>query len=70
MTTTKTRADELTKKLTAFDSFADLLNGGFHGKVTGYRPSFTKQNQDTRELADLYDRAQEARGDSRRAFRG
>ena len=70
MATTMTRADELTKKLTAFDTFEDMLRGSHDGTKTSYRPSLTKRNQETRELADLYDAAQEARNDTRRAYRG
>lgn len=70
MTTTTTRADELTKKLTAFDTFGDMLRGSHDGSTTSYRPSLTKRNAETRELADLYDAAQEARNDTRRAYRG
>lgn len=64
------RADELTRKLSAFDSFEDLLRGSHDGTVTGYRPSLTRRNADNRELADLYDQAQQMRGDKRRAYRG
>lgn len=65
MTTTMTRADELTKKLTAFDTFVDMLNA-----KGSYRPSIgSSKSPERKELADLYDAAQEARGDKRRASR-
>ena len=64
------RANELTRKLTAFEFFEDLLRGSHNGDITTYRPSFMKRNAEFIELADLYDRAQEARGDARRASRG
>ena len=63
------RADELTQRWTAFDSFADLLRGSHTGPACGYRPSLRKDNRETRELADLYDAAQIERGDPRRAAR-
>ena len=69
MTTSTSRADELTKRITAFDTFEDLLRGSHNGTVTTYRPSLIKRNADTRELANLYDAAQAARGDHRRASR-
>lgn len=66
------RADELTRDLTAFQSFQALLDA-----PGGYRPSiWTKRRTGgetpgrKKDLADLYDQAQEARGDVRRAFRG
>jgi hypothetical protein len=63
------RAEELTKKLTAFNTFEDMLRGSHDGTTTSYRPSLTKRNAEARELADLYDMAQEDRDDSRRAYR-
>ncbi len=58
--------DELTRKLSAFGSFNELVNGTH----PSYRPSLTQQDTDTQRLADLYDLAQAAKGDDRRAFRG
>jgi hypothetical protein len=57
--------EALTTKWTAFGSFEKLLKAD-----GGYRPSLTRKNQEVRELADAYDKAQEARGDQRRAYRG
>lgn len=64
--------DSLTRHLTAFDCFHDLL----HAKG-GYRPSlrcisgcpFGKNIPELTRLADGYDAAQAQRGDPRRAFR-
>lgn len=57
------RANTLTWKNSAFVSFEQLLNAG-----GDYRPSFSRATPDCRELAALYDAAQQARGDSRRAY--
>jgi hypothetical protein len=63
--------DNLTANLTAFDTFANMLNA-----QGGYRPSLHTSERNTdknapalRRLADLYDEAQAARGDARRAYR-
>lgn len=58
------RARELTHSLTAFNSFEDLLEA-----KGNYRPSMDMRYAAAVELADLYDAAQEARGDNRRAYR-
>jgi hypothetical protein len=63
------RAEELTTRWTAFDSFADLLRGSHTGPSCGYRPSLSKSNREAMELADLYDAAQVESGDPRRASR-
>ena len=63
---TMTQLNALTNELTAFTSFEDMLNA-----EGGYRPSFYVQYDPRfRELADAYDKAQEERGDPRRAYRG
>ncbi|MEE8473534.1 MAG: hypothetical protein V3S82_10245 [Dehalococcoidia bacterium] len=59
------RADELTTRLSAFNSFRELIEETH----SGYRPTL-KGTGDSVELANLYDFAMELRGDSRRAFRG
>jgi len=64
--------DALTRRLTAFNSFHDLLDA-----KGGYRPSLRcvsgcpgGQNiPELKRLADAYDQAQAERGDPRRAFR-
>jgi len=64
--------DALTRRLTAFNSFNNLL----HAKG-GYRPSLRcvsgcpigKNISELKRLADAYDHAQVQRGDPRRAFR-
>lgn len=79
---TRHYADQLTRRHTAFENFAALINAG-----GSYRPSINTESatacilpcgeritarqrcQELRELADIYDNAQQARGDSRRAFR-
>lgn len=57
--------DTLTRTLTAFATFQDLLDA-----QGGYRPSLVKRDAQTFALANAYDAAQSKRGDSRRAFRG
>jgi hypothetical protein len=57
------RADDLTAAHTAFRSFSDLLDA-----LGDYRPSLSRSEPELRELGLLYDAAQQARGDSRRAF--
>ena len=63
------RADVLTREHSAFGSFDELVYRTFEH----YRPSLNVSNkeygEDLKELADYYDEAQEARGDTRRAFR-
>ena len=56
--------ESLTRKLTAFCTFEELLDRGGH-----YVPTFDCTNPDCTRLADLYDQEQERRGDDRRAFR-
>lgn len=60
---TEARADLITRENTAFKSFADLINA-----EGGYRPSLSRAEPVLRELGALYDAAQIARGDDRRAF--
>lgn len=66
-------ADSLTAKCHGFRTFSELINAG-----GGYFPKLpcsmgARVPEDTRQaacrLADLYDRAQKARGDKRRATR-
>lgn len=57
------RADELTAAHTSFRAFSDLLNA-----LGDYRPSISRSDPELRELGLLYDAAQQARGDRRRAF--
>ena len=61
---TKTREylDKLTKRLTAFDRFLDLLNA-----PGNYRPTLRRDEPGAEELADAYDQEQARRGDRRRA---
>jgi len=59
-----TRADELTYKHTTFPDFNELI----HARG-GYFPSLNTANSSCLELANLYDEAQEGRGDRRRVFR-
>jgi hypothetical protein len=56
--------DFLTRTHTAFRSFDELLNA-----PGGYFPSLNVGKTGIKLLADHYDHAQAARGDSRRAFR-
>jgi len=57
------QADELTKEWTGFISFDELLNA-----KGSYRPSISRGTPEQRTLGALYDAAQQARGDERRAF--
>lgn len=57
--------DELTRSLTAFDSFEAMLNS-----YPWYRPTIYPIDYKYVRLADAYDKAQEQRGDARRAYRG
>ena len=76
------RHDELTRRHTGFDSFEALINakGGYRPSITteavgacrlqsGERITARKRRQELRALAGIYDNAQQARGDIRRAFR-
>ena len=61
--------NEITRQLTTFASFADLVSAG-----NNYRPSihFAKgdiANRAKCDLANAYDDAQQMRGDERRAYR-
>jgi hypothetical protein len=65
--------DQLTKRLTAFSSFDFMVNHTHED----YRPSIYPYIYapgiviaEYKVLADAYDAAQEAKGDSRRAYRG
>lgn len=55
--------DQLVANNSAFASFEELLN------APGYRPSCDMSNPAMRVIADAYDKAQEERGDERRAYR-
>jgi len=57
------QANLLTWQNTAFSTFEQLLNA-----KGDYRPSLTRAEPATRQLGALYDAAQQARGDHRRAF--
>jgi hypothetical protein len=56
--------DDLTQRLTAFESFDALLTA-----EGAYHPSLKVSDTDCFLLATAYDEAQAARGDNRRAFR-
>jgi hypothetical protein len=62
-------ADKLTKKLTGFGSFIEMLKA--YDKDS-YVPTLISKNQDDdiTLLADIYDMAQEIRGNKARAWRG
>jgi hypothetical protein len=57
--------DHITRNLSAFESFQDILDA-----QGGYRPSIYLVSPASWTLAEAYDKAQEERGDPRRAFRG
>jgi uncharacterized protein (DUF2147 family) len=61
---TLVRVDEIVRKHSAFSSFWDLLTA-----AGGYRPTIDVSDQERRYLANVYDREQAIRGDSRRAER-
>lgn len=57
--------NQTTKKYTAFESFDDMVNA-----EGGYRPTLRSESiPELKILADYYDKAQEAKGDNRRAYR-
>ena len=63
-------ADELTRKVTAFESFERLLAGSHEpGFCSPYTPSLRKNDPRAQELADLYDAAQANLGSTKRAYR-
>ena len=73
--------DALTKRLTAFRSFAGLVAGSESADgqpvASSYFPSVypppaatAEQIAEFKALADAYDAAQQARGDARRCYRG
>ena len=53
--------DALTRELTAFESFQDLLVAR-----GGYRPSLNRETPGAKQLANAYDQAQAQRNDPRR----
>ncbi|MHB1100239.1 MAG: hypothetical protein ACYCZR_11860 [Burkholderiales bacterium] len=65
------RADYLTRTLSAFDSFYDLINAKGNYRPTLYTGTECPSQQSilAKELADLYDKTMEEAGDSRRVFR-
>lgn len=78
----KSRADELARRHTAFPNFNALINapGNYRPSILtqsaaacllpcGSRITACRRRQELRELADIYDTAQQARGDNRRAYR-
>ncbi len=65
MPNTTTTANNLTRSLTAFGSFEELLT------TPDYFPTLlSRTGAKAVALADAYDAAQAARGDARRAYRG
>jgi hypothetical protein len=80
--TTRHDADRLTRRHTAFDGFEALINarGGYRPSIRtesagactlqgGEQITSRQRRQELLRLADIYDNAQQARGDNRRAFR-
>lgn len=61
--------DRITRAISGFDSFEDLLNakGGYRPTIMISRYPFVS---DERFLADQYDIYQAERGDNRRVYRG
>ena len=66
-----THLDALTLCHTAFHNFRGLLNaaGGYSPSLRTESASSAEHRRELTDLADGYDKAQAARGDSRRAFR-
>lgn len=71
------RADELTRRWTAWPSFDAMLNSKddptYFPSLSGPRggsKSDKLERKEMEELADMYDRTQALRGDKRRAYRG
>jgi hypothetical protein len=58
--------DDLTRRLTAFESFREMVSD----TAPQYRPTIRPRTFRERVLADAYDMAQERRNDPRRAWRG
>lgn len=65
LTLTEAELDELTRSLTAFQSFEAMLNS-----AQQYRPTIYPRDFQHVRLANAYDKAQEQRKDARRAYRG
>lgn len=70
------RADELTRRWTAWPSFRAMLDSTDDPAYvptlqgpSGRSKNATRERDEMTELADLYDQAQAARGDARRAYR-
>lgn len=65
-------ADKITRTRTGFDGFADMLDaqGGYFPSLhASSRNTDQEEREELRTLANLYDRAQAARADNRRAYR-
>lgn len=64
--------DRLTRRLTAFTSFQDMLDAhpGYTPSIYPYHHYRTRRKLQYRCLARQYDLAQERRGDSRRCYQG
>ena len=71
----KSVLDNLTRDLTLWPSFDDMLNAVAYRPTLAVRP-YNRSHDEIRRaarteiLADAYDAAQAARGDERRAYRG
>lgn len=70
------RADELTRRWTAWPSFRAMLESVDDPAYVptlqgppGRSKAATQEREEMTELADLYDQAQAAKGDARRAYR-
>ena len=62
---TEADLDQLTRALTAFNTFRELLETS-----DNYRPTIYQTTPDHVKLSDAYDLAQIGRGDPRRTYRG
>ena len=62
--------NELVRKHTAFASFEAMIHSAPHYRPTLRTGGRSKMAKEMAQIADAYDAAQAARGDSRRAYRG
>lgn len=65
-----TAIDALTRRVTAFRTFAELIAPGDYVPTLGTMRGDSVEAQEEGALAHLFDRAMMKRGDSRRAYRG
>lgn len=67
---TQAQIEFFTRKYTAYRTFEEMLNERNAPSLKSTASMRAKEKIETARLADAYDAAQIARGDSRRAWRG